>query len=418
MGADYYKLLGVSRDASEDEIKKAYKKMALKWHPDRNGGSEEASKKFKEISEAFEVLSDKDKRTIYDQVGEEGLKGGGAAAGAGFPGFAGGSGFSSSSGFPGGSTFTFTSGPGGTPFTSGPGGARTGGYAPTDPQKIFEQIFSQFGGRGGGFGGMSGPGGMGGMGGSSGFGGMGGSPGFGGMGGMGGGRSGTSGMDGSPNVFDDDDIGGGGFFGMPGGMPSGRQHPRPQSSTSTSASAPATSETTRPLKLSLEELYSGATKHLKVSRRLSDGTTEEKVLEIQVLPGWKSGTKIRFPRAGNEQPNGEAQDLVFVVEEKLHDVFTREGDDLICRLKIPLVDALTGVDGKKTIETLDGRKLQIPLPHGVVKPNQETRIPNEGMPIRKQGSTKKKGDLIVRWDVIFPDRLTTTQKEGLKKLLG
>lgn len=395
MGADYYKVLGIPRDAGEDEIKKAYKKMALKWHPDRNGGSEEASKKFKEISEAFEVLSDKNKRTIYDQVGEEGLKGGGSAPGAGFPGFA------SSSGFPGGSTFT---------FTSGPGGAPTGGYAPSDPQKIFEHIFSQFGG----FGGMGGSGGMGGMGGSPSFGGMGGSSGF---GGMGGGRSGMSDMGRSPNIFDDDDIGGGGsFFGMPGGMPSERQSPRHQSSTSTSTSAP--SETTRPLKLSLEELYSGTTKHLKVSRRLLNGSTEEKVLEIQVLPGWKSGTKIRFPRAGNEQPNGEAQDLVFVMEEKPHEVFTREGDDLICRLRIPLVDALTGVDGKKTVAILDGRKLQIPLPGGVVKPNQETRISNEGMPIRKQGSTKKKGDLIVRWDVIFPDRLTPTQKEGLKKLLG
>lgn len=403
MGADYYKVLGIPRDAGEDEIKKAYKKMALKWHPDRNGGSEEASKKFKEISEAFEVLSDKNKRTIYDQVGEEGLKGGGSAPGAGFPGFA------SSSGFPGGSTFT---------FTSGPGGAPTGGYAPSDPQKIFEHIFSQFGG----FGGMGGSGGMGGMGGSPSFGGMGGSPSFGGMGGssgfggMGGGRSGMSDMGRSPNIFDDDIGGGGSFFGMPGGMPSERQSPRHQSSTSTSTSAP--SETTRPLKLSLEELYSGTTKHLKVSRRLLNGSTEEKVLEIQVLPGWKSGTKIRFPRAGNEQPNGEAQDLVFVMEEKPHEVFTREGDDLICRLRIPLVDALTGVDGKKTVAILDGRKLQIPLPGGVVKPNQETRISNEGMPIRKQGSTKKKGDLIVRWDVIFPDRLTPTQKEGLKKLLG
>ena len=50
MGADYYKLLGVDKKATDDEIKKAYKKMALKWHPDRNAGSEEASKKFKEVS--------------------------------------------------------------------------------------------------------------------------------------------------------------------------------------------------------------------------------------------------------------------------------------------------------------------------------------------------------------------------------
>ncbi|OAX42472.1 DnaJ-domain-containing protein [Rhizopogon vinicolor AM-OR11-026] len=400
MGADYYKLLDVSRDASEDDIKKAYRKMALKWHPDRNAGSEEASQKFKEISEAFEVLSDKHKRTIYDQVGEDGLKGrgggppgagagAGAGAGGGFPGF------SSSSGFPGGTTFTFTSSPGGSPFggASRAGGPRASGYAPSDPQKIFEQIFGQFGG-GSSFSGMRGAGGMGSTG---------------GMGGHGMGRR--------SSMFDnDDDIGGGSFFGgMPGGMP-GRQSPKRRPSTPTPAPAP--SEITHPLKFSLEELYSGATKHLKVSRRLLNGTTEDKVLEIQVLPGWKSGTKIRFPRAGNEQPNGESQDLVFVVEEKPHTVFTREGDDLICHINIPLVDALTGADGRKTIETLDGRKIQALVPSGIVKPNQETRIPNEGMPIRKQGSTKKKGDLIVRLDVVFPDHLTSAQKEGLKKILG
>ncbi len=74
MGKDYYKILGLVRGASEDDIKKAYRKMALKYHPDKNkaAGSEE---KFKEIAEAYEVLSDKRKREIYDQYGEEGLKG-------------------------------------------------------------------------------------------------------------------------------------------------------------------------------------------------------------------------------------------------------------------------------------------------------------------------------------------------------
>ncbi len=69
MGKDYYSILAVGKDADEDEIKKAYRKAALKWHPDRHQNDKEvAEKKFKEISEAYEVLSDKNKRQIYDQV--------------------------------------------------------------------------------------------------------------------------------------------------------------------------------------------------------------------------------------------------------------------------------------------------------------------------------------------------------------
>ncbi|KAE9387427.1 DnaJ-domain-containing protein [Gymnopus androsaceus JB14] len=135
MGTDYYKLLGIDKNADENAIRKAYKKMALKWHPDRNNGSREASEKFKEISEAFEVLSDKKKRTIYNQLSEAGLEGGGVSpsgAGAGM----GRSGFPSNPGgaFSGGAkTFTFSMGPGGG--FSGPGGDR---FNPPDPEKIFK----------------------------------------------------------------------------------------------------------------------------------------------------------------------------------------------------------------------------------------------------------------------------------------
>ncbi|PIK61911.1 putative dnaJ protein-like 1-like [Apostichopus japonicus] len=80
MGRDFYSVLGISRDASEDEIKKAYRKMALKFHPDKNK-SKEAEEKFKDVSEAYEVLSDKKKKEIYDQYGEDGLKGGVPGAG-------------------------------------------------------------------------------------------------------------------------------------------------------------------------------------------------------------------------------------------------------------------------------------------------------------------------------------------------
>ena len=74
MGKDYYKILGISRNATEEDVKKAYRKMALRFHPDKNK-SAGAEEKFKEIAEAYEVLSDKRKRDVYDKYGEEGLKG-------------------------------------------------------------------------------------------------------------------------------------------------------------------------------------------------------------------------------------------------------------------------------------------------------------------------------------------------------
>src|SRR4051812_12343132 len=75
--ADFYAVLEVERNASEDDIKKAYRKLAMRYHPDRNNGSPDAEEKFKQITEAYDVLRDPQKRAAYDRYGEAGLRGGG-----------------------------------------------------------------------------------------------------------------------------------------------------------------------------------------------------------------------------------------------------------------------------------------------------------------------------------------------------
>lgn len=76
MAKDFYRIMGLQRDASQEEIKKAYRKLARKWHPDINPGNKEAEQKFKEISEAYDVIGDEKKRKLYDEFGEEGLQAG------------------------------------------------------------------------------------------------------------------------------------------------------------------------------------------------------------------------------------------------------------------------------------------------------------------------------------------------------
>lgn len=138
MGRNYYDVLGVPKGTSDEAaIKKAYKKSALKFHPDRPGGDKV---KFQEVSEAFEVLSDARKKQLYDRFGEAGLGPGGGST----PDDDGGGGDSSSrqpratpfSGRGGGQTFSFSTTTGGAG-----GGGRGNNFHGSDPFSVFESIF-------------------------------------------------------------------------------------------------------------------------------------------------------------------------------------------------------------------------------------------------------------------------------------
>ncbi|URE26626.1 DnaJ [Musa troglodytarum] len=286
MGVDYYNILKVNRNATDDDLRKSYRRLAMRWHPDKNpSDKKEAEAKFKQMSEAYEVLSDPHKRAIYDQHGEEGLK-----------------------------------------------------FNPRDAEDIFAEIF------------------------------------------------------GSSSPF--------GFESM--------------NRSKSTRKAPVVENH---LVCSLEDLYMGAKRKMKISRNVSQPNgrlvPETEILTIEIKPGWKKGTKITFPGKGNEQVNQLPADLVFIIDEKPHDVYKRDGSDLIVHQEISLVDALAGTTINLT--TLDGRDLAINVSN-VVYPGRQLVIAEEGMPIAKEPG--KKGNLIIKFDVKFPSRLTPQQQADIRRVLG
>ncbi|ODQ78851.1 hypothetical protein BABINDRAFT_162528 [Babjeviella inositovora NRRL Y-12698] len=315
-----YELLGVTPGASDADIKKGYRKAALKYHPDKPTGDTE---KFKEVSEAFEILSNEEKKEVYDQYGLEAARGNAPAGGAG------------------GNPFGGAGGAGGFSGFSGHG---QGGFSSQDAFNIF----SQFGGMGGGMGGGDDP--------------------FGGM--------------------------GGGFGGGYGGQPRRRE---PEIHTIN-------------LPVSLEDLFAGTTKKLKINRKGPSGAPEAKVISVTVRPGWKAGTKLSYAGEGDYQSDGQRQTIQFVIQEKDHPVFKRDGNDLKVSVPVSFKESLLGFS--KEITTIDGRRIPV-LRTQPLQPNTAETYPGLGMPISK--TPTQRGNLIISYKIDFPVSLTQDQKAAISQ---
>ncbi|XP_065601820.1 dnaJ homolog subfamily B member 13 isoform X4 [Cyrtonyx montezumae] len=171
------------------------------------------------------------------------------------------------------------------------------------------------------------------------------------------------------------------------------------------------------LHVSLEDLFFGCTKKMKISRRVmnEDGQTStirDKILIIDVQPGWKPGTRVTFEKEGDQGPNVIPADITFVVQEKPHPRFKRTNDDLIYVTDIPLGKALVGCT--VAVRTLDGRLLNIPI-NDIVHPTYCKVVPGEGMPLLKD--PRRRGDLFIHFNICFPKSLTPDKKALLRSAL-
>jgi curved DNA-binding protein len=322
---DYYKTLGVPKTATPADIKKAYRRLARELHPDRNPGDKTAEKRFKEINEANEVLSDPQKRKQYDVLGanwDQFARAGAAGGATGSP-FGGGDPFGPGGRFAGFSGF------------GGQGGNvryefHTVGADPSDFSDFFNVFF------GGGMPEREVP-----------------------VGASARSRS-ASGGRGNPleDIFSrlrsDQD------------RSSGRGHAR------TYAEAARGEDVEADVEVSLEEAFNGSSRLVQVGGRR---------LEVKVPRGVETGSKIRLRGKAGDGPN--AGDLYLVVKVRPHPVFTRNGADLTREVPIALGEALLG--GPVDVQTLGGRVL-LTIPAGTQQ-GQTFRLAGKGMPrLKGEGS--------------------------------
>lgn len=352
---DLYAILGVKRDADASQIKKAYRKLAKKYHPDSNAGNAEAEKKFKDVSEANSILGDAEKRKIYDEYGYEAFASGmdpkeyakrmEEAKKAGFGGFGGYSGFE---GFGSGGTY-------GRSGRSGVFRGKDGGYTsfhfegggPDDYNDLFEHLFRNAGSNtGGSYRNYRSSGGFGGFGGAS---------------------------------------GGSGF-----------------QTTAQNLDAEF------PVHISFEEAVLGCDRSIRLQKPDGSGT---QTLRVHIPAGIDDGKSVRLRGKGNVSADGSQKgDLLLKVSVEESRDYSRKGQDLYTTVNVPFITAVLG--GEAEVRMPGGRKILCKVPKGT-DAGKKIRIRGKG--IHPEKSSAQPGDLYVTVQVQVPKDLTDAEIRKLRE---
>ena len=358
---DYYEVLGVSKGASEDEIKRAYKKLARKYHPDMNPGDKEAEEKFKEVNEANEVLSDPEKKARYDQFGFAGVDPSyGAGAGGGAYGGAGGFDFGDL-----GDIF-------GSFFGGGFGGARANPNAPQRGESLRTSVTISF--EEAAFGCEK--------------------------------EVSIDRIEQCPDCHGSGCAQGTTAEVCPDCRGSGVVQQRRQTPLGfMSTSAPC-------------QRCGGKGKiiHQPCPKCGGKGMIRHrKTIKVSIPAGIDNGQTISLRAQGNAGKNGgPAGDLLIVVSVRPHEIFRREGTSVLCEAPITFTQAVLG--GELEIPTIDG-KVKYTIPEGT-QSGTTFRLKGKGIPgLNGRG----RGDQYVTVNIETPRNLNREQKEALRKfseLLG
>ena len=358
---DYYEVLGVDRGAGESEIKSAYRKLALKYHPDRNPGDTQAEENFKEATEAYEVLKDPQKRQTYDQFGHAGL-GQGAGFGGGFGGF---------EGFDLGDAlraFMRDFGGGGSMFDDlfgmGPGGQRRRRNRGEDLRVRISLTLEEI-------------------------------------------ATGTEKSVKVKRMVTCKECDGSGLAVGASRKTCPQCKGAGQVRTVTRTFLGTVQQvTTCNMCRGSGEVISDPCRACGGEGRVRGSST----VKIKIPPGVSSGNFMTVENMGNAAPgNGEPGDLIAVFDEKPHEFFTRHGDNVVC--EIPISFTLAAMGGHLTVPTLDGTS-EIKIPAGT-QPGKVLKLRGKGVP-RLHRNTR--GDQLVQVVVWVPTKLSAEDKDLLARL--